>query len=596
LTPTTRHGSAPVVIGSGLTGMSISATLSRAGVDHLLIGGPPGNMPRLGESLNLEGTLLLLEMFPELERYFFAKQAAVGFIGEYQLTCHFNVADRFLSRLVFRALGYKATSAFLQFDRVGFDAALWRTVCASRHCRIIDAKVAEVEYAATADTLRTIRLEDGTTLTPSYVFDATNHGRLLGEALDLKPRVLGTPQRAVYTHFHAPQGALVGTEAWEAATLIARLFEDPDGIDAVAWCIPLGSYVSVGLTTGADESRESDEALLEVIECTFRRYGVRYRDRFRRASSVMGLKYRYFVHDRAAGANWLLAGPSFCQVWWMASAGVGAGLAAAQLAPKLVRDPVRWGREYDRYMRRLLPIHATFDYFVRHPRATYKAADIHHYSDRFTLTNLVRLAASTRLRDRRSAAFVAPAISWLFSRAIHNFCDVRQIARASVSAAAGRDGQVPGATSGEEPVRALMAIIGGDAPLEEAMRVLAPDVLCHMGRFTSRGPDTWTAWVAFIRSRGVADLCAVVETIHETEAGTLTVLGHFRGTHAGTPVTGERAEAVYRVQGGRITEIWTHRTNYTLMFGWRARHDWAWLTVLVHMSLWKRFAYRVRGR
>ena len=43
----------PVVIGSSFAGVLVSLSLSRAGVQHILIGGDePDDSPRLGESLN----------------------------------------------------------------------------------------------------------------------------------------------------------------------------------------------------------------------------------------------------------------------------------------------------------------------------------------------------------------------------------------------------------------------------------------------------------------------------------------------------------------------------------------------------------------
>ena len=56
-----EHAQLPVVIGSGLTGLSISHSLSSAGIDHLLIGRRPEMSPRLGESLNPDGQSWTLE-------------------------------------------------------------------------------------------------------------------------------------------------------------------------------------------------------------------------------------------------------------------------------------------------------------------------------------------------------------------------------------------------------------------------------------------------------------------------------------------------------------------------------------------------------
>jgi cation diffusion facilitator CzcD-associated flavoprotein CzcO len=81
----------PVIVGSGLTGMAISRTLSRASVPHVLVGGPPGDTPRLGESLNMEGTFGLQELFPEFSRFFYPKRVVTGYLAGHSLTCNFQL-------------------------------------------------------------------------------------------------------------------------------------------------------------------------------------------------------------------------------------------------------------------------------------------------------------------------------------------------------------------------------------------------------------------------------------------------------------------------------------------------------------------------
>jgi flavin-dependent dehydrogenase len=426
---TADHARIPIVIGAGLTGLSISYSLSRAGVDHVLIGRRPDASPRLGESMNLEGTLLLWEMYPQLSRFFFPKKQVLGYCGDYEVVCDFDVAQRAVSRAVFRALGYAPVDQFLQLDRIGFDAALWDLVVASEHCTVHDAQVTQLDFDAAADAFSRVLLADGTALRPSYVFDATNHGRMLGQTAKLAYRTLGDPQRVVHTHFHLAPNASGDAEAWELTTAVVRLFREADGIDAIAWCIPLGDYVSVGSSMSATESELPNAALLDRVATAFARYGVDYRRRFSAAAEVKGLRHSYFVYERAFGANWLLAGPSFCQVWWMASAGVGTALAAAQLAPKLLDEPARWGAEYNRYMHRLISMQETFDYFALAPREAYEPENLHRFSDRFVITNLTRLAASARMRDSRLAMVAAPALGWAFSRdgAIRDYCAVQRV-------------------------------------------------------------------------------------------------------------------------------------------------------------------------
>jgi flavin-dependent dehydrogenase len=426
----------PLVIGSGLTGLSISHELSRASIDHLVIGRRPDMSPRLGESLNLEGTLLLWEMYPQLSRFFFRKRDALGYFGEYEVLCDFQVAESAVSRTIFRSLGYTPATEFIQVDRLGFDAALWDLATSSEHCTLLDAAVADLEFDEASERFTSVRLADGTVLRPSYIFDATNHGRLLGQRAKIGYRTLGVPQRVAYTHFHLAPNAPRDAEPWELATAVVRLLPESDGVDAVAWCIPLGDYVSVGVSASATESALDDETLMERTALAFARYGVDFRRRYSNRVELKALHHSYFAYDRAAGPNWMLAGPSYCQVWWLAGAGVGTALAAAQLAPKLLQDPRRWGAEYDRYMQQLLPIHETFDYFALSPRERYEPKSLHHFSDRFVVTNLVRLAGSTRLRDRRLATMVSPAIGWLFRQpaAIHEYCSVKHVDRQTVVA------------------------------------------------------------------------------------------------------------------------------------------------------------------
>jgi flavin-dependent dehydrogenase len=406
----------PVVIGAGLTGLSISRSLSSASIDHIVIGRRPDTSPRLGESMNLEGTLLLWEMFPELSRFFYPKSQVLGYLAGHEVVCDFDVGKRLVSRTVFRALGFDPAEEFLQVDRLGFDAALWDVTTANEHCTVLDAQVSALDFDAESDRFTGVRLSDGTVLDPSFVFDATNHGRLLGQTAKLAYRTLSDPQRVAYTHYHLPSGTPSGLESWERTTAVVRMFAETDGVEAIAWCIPLGSYVSIGVSMDAEESSLSDEELLARTAAAFERYGIDYRRRFSRRAELKGLRHSYFVYDRAYGTNWLLAGPSFCQVWWMAGAGVGTALAAAKLAPKLLGDPQRWEAEYDRYMKRLEAMQGTFDYFALTPREAYEPEGLHRFSDRFVINNLTRLAASARMRDSRLGRLTHRALAWLFAR------------------------------------------------------------------------------------------------------------------------------------------------------------------------------------
>src|SRR3954469_472848 len=110
----TRVAGRPIIIGSGLTGTAISCMLSRASVPHVLIGGPPNALPRLGESLNLEGSLDVLRLFPRHSAFLFPKKVVVGYVDDYVFSCDFEINKTRGARAFFRLLGYEAPSEFLQ--------------------------------------------------------------------------------------------------------------------------------------------------------------------------------------------------------------------------------------------------------------------------------------------------------------------------------------------------------------------------------------------------------------------------------------------------------------------------------------------------
>jgi SnoaL-like domain len=124
-------------------------------------------------------------------------------------------------------------------------------------------------------------------------------------------------------------------------------------------------------------------------------------------------------------------------------------------------------------------------------------------------------------------------------------------------------------------------------PLSDAVHLLAPDVICHMDRFTARGPDAWTDWVEFIRSRGVENVKVVVERFETGADGIITAYGGLTAGPEGSAVP-RGGSARYRVKDGRIAEIWTSRSNYEAVFGRTVHRPLSWMLVLLRMALWRR--------
>ena len=66
-----KDNNVPVIIGSGLSGMAISDVLSQNSIAHIMLGAPPNDLPRLGESIDPAGTLELLRYYPQYDELYY---------------------------------------------------------------------------------------------------------------------------------------------------------------------------------------------------------------------------------------------------------------------------------------------------------------------------------------------------------------------------------------------------------------------------------------------------------------------------------------------------------------------------------------------
>lgn len=390
----------PVIIGSGLSGMVISDRLAQAAIPHILIGGPPHDRPRLGESIDPAGTLELLEFYPEFDRFYFKKRWITVFVGDYATACNFGPS---LGRSAgLRMMGFRSPSEFIHVDRVGFDRALYEKVVSSDYCTRLESLVDDVDYDPQMDTIEALHLKNGETLQPGYIFDCTNHVRLLGRALDMPIEWLGEPQRVVFTHYHAaaetPADRLFDEE-WKHSTNIVRLYADMDRLDGVAWAIPLGSYISVGISMPLGHDDLGADEVMAAVEDAYHRRGMSFLDVFDQPKPAIAIpRQQYFYHERAFGQNWLLAGPSYGQVWFPSSSGVGSSLAAAYLAPQILRNPQAVGRKYQEYVAGLRESHRVFDRMIAHNHDVMTRELVKVESNRIIAENVKRVARLATLQ------------------------------------------------------------------------------------------------------------------------------------------------------------------------------------------------------
>jgi flavin-dependent dehydrogenase len=581
-----------VIVGAGLTGMSVSKTLAHAGIDHTMIGSAPDDRPKLGESLNLEGTLLLDQFCGDYHRFMGPKMAATAYVGDQVVYCGFDVAGKAVSRVFYKLLGTSAPSEFHHIDRIGMDNAMWADTMARPQCHVLDDKIESVRFNAATDKVEAIELSSGVTLEPRIVFDCTNHRRVIAQAAEVPVQTLGPPQRVIYTHYHPPgHGPVVEPRpAYDLATNQIRLFPETDGIDAVAWYIPLPQYLSIGVSMTADSNDLSDD---EVLTCVARAYaarGMHYEKRYPERAAVMTLHHRYYSHERGAGANWMLAGGTYASVWWMSGAGVGTSFVAGRMAADFVADPVGVGARYGSLLKNLVPIHGTFSWMATVSLAESSHDGMRAFSDGFIRTNVIRLAKSAQLHRNAVPRACGRLLEVLVDRemVLKDYCDVVTAPRGEQTAAV--FGPEPGsaaAASAQALVLRLADVISGRAPIDEVESVLAPDVVSHLDGIKVKGVGAWRTWLGYLRSRADDLELIDAEVVLESD-GRLALTGRWRRGGPGGETSESVAAAWYKVRNGRIVEIWTKSSNYTFVLGPMMAKWYGKYAASAGAGLWKR--------
>ena len=137
----------------------------------------------------------------------------------------------------------------------------------------------------------------------------------------------------------------------------------------------------------------------------------------------------------------------------------------------------------------------------------------------------------------------------------------------------------------------LVDVIGGRAPMSEAEQLLAPDVVSHMDGFTVTGTGVWLDWLGFLLSKSDGSVTVDLHRLVTNADGSITAFGGLRPARSPLSCRQEH-QASYRVENGRVAEIWTTRGNYEMIFGPKVRHPVRWLFVLLEMAVWRRLPWR----
>jgi len=561
--------SLPVIVGTGLTGCSISRSLARAGVRHLLVGpAAVGEGARLGESLNLEGSLDIVDYFPELSDGYLAKTAVIAHVGDKRVRCELNMKRGAASAAFYRVLGYREPpDAFLHVDRKGFDAAVFASVVADPHCRHVDALVEEVDYDAEGDRIRCLRLSDGREVVPIAVFDATNHVRAVARHLGLELELLGPAQRSVYGHYDFGGEYSCDDSLWHA-THVVRLGRAADGVDGLAWYIPLKGVASIGVGVdrieGAEEEELDDAELMRRVVAAIERRGIIPEGAFVPPPELRTIPYyRHFLHSRAYGRNWMLAGGTFCLMWFAASAGISSGFSAANVAPHFLREPELFGRSYERLLRGLQAPHGVFEWLRRSDPVGTDVTELERRADVLVAQSVLRLAEGVAMLPGRGRRAVAGAIAGAI-RGEHFDASGICVRARELPSESSVDGRLA-------ILREILDVFAGERPLAAIDACIAEDVVVHIDRLSFRGVQGWKKWAMHSRSTWPFDAIRFEIVDHSYEANEDQLTVHVEAVVRDRGADGERRSSaerfVYRFGGGQVREIWTSRRNYGFLYG-----------------------------
>jgi hypothetical protein len=412
--------SPPVILGSSMSGLLVSLALSRAGIDHVLVGGgPPAPIPRLGEALTDCAS-------PELWRLYGSE-----FPDCFHLKSHISIMNGNFATLLQLANPRRSPERVNHFapeggdgkpgypwlgeglfhlDRIAFDRAIYDKALAQAQCRFVSARIRGV----TVEDDRVVRvdLEGAEPIEkPRYVFDASRS--LIPDALGMGETTLGPPQRVVFTHFRSAGVDTHPPQWWRHGTNLLRLDREFDGIDAMSWLIPIGRTLSVGLSfdaRGEHGERDAGE-VIELVQRAYYRRGLEFRRHYpEEFEPIQELRHTYFIRDRAWGRNWLVSGNGFVNIWFPSSAGLWTATAAAGLAPRLIERP-ELGARFEKYMRSLVSLHRLWDGLVRGPHFK-SSAHVYHFISRGMHFIPRRIAHYLRILDEDHALWRRP-IDWL---------------------------------------------------------------------------------------------------------------------------------------------------------------------------------------
>ena len=138
-------------------------------------------------------------------------------------------------------------------------------------------------------------------------------------------------------------------------------------------------------------------------------------------------------------------------------------------------------------------------------------------------------------------------------------------------------------------VARLMTILNGDTPIRAGSDIIAPDVVSHVDGWTFHGIEAWAHWIDYIRTRSRvrAPELWVDEMVVQTDTR-LSVRGRWHGVRDGCLTISKPGQASYRLEQGRIVEIWSTRSNYAFLCGSHVETQAGFAFELLRSEWWRR--------
>ena len=137
-------------------------------------------------------------------------------------------------------------------------------------------------------------------------------------------------------------------------------------------------------------------------------------------------------------------------------------------------------------------------------------------------------------------------------------------------------------------VTRLIDILRGESPIESGADLIVQDVVANVDSWRFEGINVWANWIRYLRTRGRLDaLTLFVDQVVTHDDSTVTVRGCWSAMRGEHRVFSKLCSARYRLENGRIVEIWSTRRNYAFMCGAHVEHHAGFAAELLRAWWWK---------